>query len=33
MKMLIGTKSDMKHEISMEEGMSMMKKIGGIFYV
>lgn len=30
---LIGTKSDQPHVISTEEGLGMMKKMGGLFYV
>ena len=33
MIILIGTKSDQQHEVTMEEGLKMMKKMGGIFYV
>lgn len=33
MIILIGTKSDETHAISTEEGLAMMKKIGGMFYV
>lgn len=33
MIILIGTKSDQQHDVSMDEGMQMMKNMSGMFYV